>query len=70
MSKVVVTGLGAMSPFGAGVDAFWGGVAAGCCAIRPLTVIESEGFRCRVAAEVPGDIGGSRRRSAEGRHTS
>lgn len=63
MRKVVVTGLGAQSPFGGGVDAFWAGVASGRCAIRPLTLIDTEGFRCRVAAEVPGDIAGSRRRS-------
>jgi 3-oxoacyl-(acyl-carrier-protein) synthase len=51
--KVVVSGLGAVSPFGAGVKAYWSGLAAGACAIRPVTLIETEGFRCRIAAEVP-----------------
>jgi 3-oxoacyl-[acyl-carrier-protein] synthase II len=51
--KVVVTGLGAVSPFGAGVKAYWSGLSAGTCAIRPVTLIETEGFRCRIAAEVP-----------------
>ena len=60
---VVVTGLGAVSPFGAGVKAFWGGIAAGACAIRPITLIETEGFRSRIAAEVPPPIGGSARRA-------
>jgi 3-oxoacyl-[acyl-carrier-protein] synthase II len=61
--RVVVTGLGAVSPFGAGVKAFWQGISAGVCAIRPVTLIETEGFRARIAAEVPDGIGGSTRRS-------
>ena len=63
MRRVVVTGLGAVSPFGVGVKPFWTGLSAGTCAIRPLTVIEPEGFRCRIAAEVPGLPLGSPRRS-------
>jgi len=60
---VVVTGLGAVSPFGTGVKAFWQGITAGACAIRPITLIDTEGFRSRIAAEVPGTIGGSARRA-------
>ena len=63
MRRVLVTGLGAVSPFGAGVKAFWAGLAAGTCAIRPLTLIDPEGFRCRIAAEVPEVPEGSPRRS-------
>ena len=67
MTRVVVTGLGVVSPYGAGVKTFWAGLAAGECAIRPLTLIETEGFRSRIAAEVPADavgaLGVSRRRS-------
>ncbi len=63
MSSVVVTGLGAMSPFGTGVKAYWDGIRAGTCAIRPLTLIETDGFRCRIAAEVPAPVPGSWRRS-------
>jgi 3-oxoacyl-[acyl-carrier-protein] synthase II len=63
MRRVLVTGLGATSPFGAGVKAYWSGLAAGVCAIRPLTLIDARGFRCRIAAEVP-EVGvGSPRRS-------
>jgi 3-oxoacyl-[acyl-carrier-protein] synthase II len=63
MNRVVVTGLGVTSPFGTGVKAYWTGLAAGACAIRPLTLIDASGFRCRIAAEVP-EIGrGSARRS-------
>jgi 3-oxoacyl-[acyl-carrier-protein] synthase II len=63
MRRVLITGLGAVSPFGAGVKAFWAGLAAGACAIRPLTLIDAEGFRCRIAAEVPEIAAGSPRRS-------
>jgi 3-oxoacyl-[acyl-carrier-protein] synthase II len=63
MRRVVVTGLGAVSPFGAGVKTFWAGIAAGACAMRPITLIESDGFRCQIAAEVPDGVAGSRRRS-------
>jgi 3-oxoacyl-[acyl-carrier-protein] synthase II len=63
MRRVLVTGLGAVSPFGIGVKAYWAGVAAGACAIRPITLIETEGFRCQLAAEVPDGIAGSHRRS-------
>ena len=63
MRRVVITGLGAVSPFGVGVKAFWTGISTGVCAIRPLTLIETDGFRCQIAAEVPEGVGGSRRRS-------
>jgi 3-oxoacyl-[acyl-carrier-protein] synthase II len=65
--EVVVSGLGIVSPYGLGTKAFWSGLAAGACAIKPVTVIETEGFRSRIAAEIPADvfnaIGVSRRRS-------
>ena len=63
MRPVAVTGLGVVSPFGAGVKAYWEGISGGVCAIRPVTLIDTEGFRCRIAAEVPDGIGGSARRS-------
>ena len=55
MTRIVVSGLGVVSPYGAGVKTFWGGLAAGTCAIRPITLIETDGFRSRIAAEVPAD---------------
>ena len=65
--EVVVSGLGIVSPYGLGSKTFWSGLAAGACAIKPVTVIETEGFRSRIAAEIPADVmgtlGASRRRS-------
>jgi 3-oxoacyl-[acyl-carrier-protein] synthase II len=63
MRRIVVSGLGAVSPFGAGVKTYWDGLDAGACAIRPVTLIDTAGFRCRLAAEVPGPLAGSARRS-------
>jgi 3-oxoacyl-[acyl-carrier-protein] synthase II len=63
MKRVVVTGLGAVSPHGIGVKAYWSGLAGGVCAMRPLTVIETEGFRCRLGGEVPEIVPGSPRRT-------
>ena len=56
MTRIVVSGLGVVSPYGAGVKTFWAGLATGECAIRPITVIDTEGFRSRLAAEVPADV--------------
>ena len=63
MKRVVVTGLGAVSPHGIGVKAYWSGLAGGVCAMRPLTVIETEGFRCRIGGEVLEVVPGSPRRT-------
>ena len=63
MRRAVVTGLGAVTPFGFGVKSYWDGLAAGLCAIRPVTLLDTQGFRCRLAAEVPEAPPGSRRRS-------
>ena len=56
MSRIVVSGIGVVSPYGAGVKTFWEGLAAGSCAIRPISLIDTEGFRARIAAEVPADV--------------
>jgi 3-oxoacyl-[acyl-carrier-protein] synthase II len=65
--RVVVSGLGAVSPYGAGVKTLWAGLSAGTCAVRPLTLIDTEGFRARIGAEVPAEamagIGVSARRA-------
>jgi 3-oxoacyl-[acyl-carrier-protein] synthase II len=53
VTRVVVTGIGVASPYGLGREAFWTGLAAGRCAIGPVTLFDTEGFRSRLAAEVP-----------------
>ncbi len=65
--RVVVSGLGVISPYGAGAKTLWAGLAAGACAIKPITLIDTEGFRSRIAAEIPAEtvaaLPASRRRS-------
>ncbi|MBM3725636.1 MAG: beta-ketoacyl-[acyl-carrier-protein] synthase family protein [Acidobacteria bacterium] len=51
--RVVITGIGAVSPNGAGREAFWAATRAGVSGIRPITVFNPEGFACRVAGSIP-----------------
>lgn len=51
--RVVVTGLGAVSPFGLGVPALWAGLSAGASAIGPLTAFDSSEYGVQRAGEVP-----------------
>jgi 3-oxoacyl-[acyl-carrier-protein] synthase II len=50
--RVVVTGIGAVSGFGWGVDALWRGLESGESAIGESTVFDTRGQRTHVAAEV------------------
>ena len=52
--RVVVTGMGAVSPNGEGRRAFWEACAAGASGTGPLTRFEPDGLACRVVAEVRG----------------
>src|SRR5512147_2492058 len=51
MRRVVVTGLGAVTPYGDGIGPLWEGVAAGRSAVGPLTSARSEGLPSKIAAE-------------------
>lgn len=51
--RVVVTGLGAVSPFGTGVPAFYEGLRQGRSGIRALSLVPSDELECRVAGESP-----------------
>jgi 3-oxoacyl-[acyl-carrier-protein] synthase II len=49
--RVVVTGLGAVTPVGLGVRAYWEGITAGRSGIGPLTLVDPEPVPSKVAAE-------------------
>src|SRR5438132_13219829 len=51
-SKVVITGIGVVSPFGVGRERFWDHVRSGCSGTRAITDFDVSGFGCRVAAPV------------------
>lgn len=52
MRRVVVTGLGAVTPIGNNVGEMWEAVKAGKCGIAPITHYDTEGRKVTVAGEV------------------
>jgi 3-oxoacyl-[acyl-carrier-protein] synthase II len=50
--RVVVTGLGVVSPLGTGVEEFWVGAVAGRSGIGRLRRVETEGIVCQIGGEV------------------
>ncbi len=51
--RVVVTGMGVVTPVGTGLSAFWRGVTSGKSAVGPVTLFDASAFPTRIAAEVP-----------------
>ena len=51
-SRIVITGIGAVSPFGVGRERFWDHVTRGCSGTRTITDFDVTDFACRVAAPV------------------
>jgi 3-oxoacyl-[acyl-carrier-protein] synthase II len=52
--RVVVTGLGLVSPVGIGVDTSWSALVAGRSGVGPITLFDASSFPTRIAAEVKG----------------
>ena len=50
--RVVITGLGAITPFGNSVDEFWGALKAGRNAIGPITHFDASEHATQIAAEI------------------
>lgn len=50
--RVVVTGLGVVSPLGTGLDKFWTNILQGVSGVGPITRFDTAGFTTRIAAEV------------------
>lgn len=50
--RVVVTGLGALSPLGANVSETWSSAVAGKSGVNRITRFQPEGFRTQIAAEL------------------
>lgn len=53
MRRVVVTGIGVVSPLGIGVEAFWSNLLAGQSGIRRIEAFDPSGFAAQLGAEVP-----------------
>lgn len=52
MRRVVVTGVGVVSPLGSSVEAFLGGLLAGRSGVGPITLFDASALATRIAAEV------------------
>lgn len=52
MNRVVITGMGAVTPIGNDVESFWQGLVSGKCGIGPITKFDASEFKVSVAAEV------------------
>ena len=52
MKRVVITGLGAITPIGNNVNEFWNGIKEGKCGIDYITKFDTTDFKVKLAAEV------------------
>ncbi len=52
--RVVITGLGAITPVGVDAASSWQAMLDGISGIGAITVFDTEGFPCTIAGEVPG----------------
>ena len=50
--RVVVTGLGAITPIGNNVEDFWKGIKEGICGIDEITLFDTSDFKAKLAGEV------------------
>jgi 3-oxoacyl-[acyl-carrier-protein] synthase II len=53
-NRVVVTGLGAVTPVGIGKDSYWNSIVNGISGVGRLTNFDPSEFSCKIAAEVKG----------------
>ena len=50
--RVVITGLGVVSPLGIGVEKTWQGLTAGQSGVTKITRFDANGYACQIAGEV------------------
>jgi 3-oxoacyl-[acyl-carrier-protein] synthase II len=54
VKRVVVTGMGVITPLGLDVPSLWDNLTAGRSGIRPITLFDTSGLNVRIAGEVQG----------------
>ncbi|WP_427338586.1 beta-ketoacyl-ACP synthase II [Caloranaerobacter sp. DY30410] len=52
MRRVVITGIGIISPIGIGIEEFWGAIKEGKNGVDYITKFDTEGYSTKIAAEV------------------
>ena len=58
--RVVVTGMGAVTPIGNTVEEFWNGIKTGKVGIGPITKFDTTDYKVKLAAEVKNFVGKER----------
>lgn len=54
MNRVVITGMGVVTPVGLNTADFWRALVAGQCGIAPITGFDASGMKVQIAAELKG----------------
>ena len=52
MNRVVITGMGVVSPVGDTIEEFWSALVEPRCGIGPITIIPTERLNVRIAAQI------------------
>ena len=53
MTRIVVTGMGAITPLGLSAGEMWAGIKEGRCGAKPITAFDPVGFSCKIAGQAP-----------------
>src|SRR5277367_3766979 len=53
MRRVVITGIGLLTPLGSGVDVTWKNILAGKSGAGRITAFDATDYGCQIACEVP-----------------
>jgi 3-oxoacyl-[acyl-carrier-protein] synthase II len=51
--RVVITGMGAITPIGSTIDTFWNGLINGVSGVRKITQFDASEMPCQIAGEIP-----------------
>ena len=51
-NTLVITGMGAVTPVGIGVDEYWRALIEGCCGVGPITRFDASALPVQIAAEL------------------
>ena len=54
LKRVVVTGMGALTPIGNNLEAYWEGLRTGKSGSAPITYFDTEKFKTKFACELKG----------------
>ena len=50
--RIVVTGIGAITPIGNNVEEFWKGIKEGVCGIDEITLFDTTDYKVKLAGEL------------------